>query len=142
MQSAQILLSRLQIQEVTVTRASQHLDETRSKLAQVEVVTGAKRPKLNISGTNSLKPQRAGQVEEVRKRWGKSDLEVSTDLKEQRQAAEIEPNSNCDCAGQSRQSRSSIGRTGPRHGEAERAVQSRPEFSGMKYKFVMATLAG
>jgi hypothetical protein len=36
--SAQILLSRLQIQEVAVTRASQHLDEARSKLAEVEVV--------------------------------------------------------------------------------------------------------
>jgi len=35
--SAQILLSRLQIQEVAVTRASQHLDEARSKLAEVEV---------------------------------------------------------------------------------------------------------
>src|SRR6266852_2642073 len=36
-QSAQILLSRLQIQEVAVTRASQHLDDARSKLAEVEV---------------------------------------------------------------------------------------------------------
>ena len=38
MQSAQILLSRLQIQEVAVTRASQHLDDARSKLAEVQVV--------------------------------------------------------------------------------------------------------
>ena len=37
-QSAQILLSRLQIQEVAVTRASQHLDDARSKLAEVQVV--------------------------------------------------------------------------------------------------------
>ena len=38
MQSAQILLSRLQIQEVAVTRASQHLDDARSKLGEVQVV--------------------------------------------------------------------------------------------------------
>ena len=38
MQSGQILLSRLQIQEVAVSRASQHLDDARSKLAEVQVV--------------------------------------------------------------------------------------------------------
>jgi hypothetical protein len=38
MESAQILLSRLQIQEVAVSRASQHLDYARSKLAEVQVV--------------------------------------------------------------------------------------------------------
>ena len=38
MQSAQILLARLQIQEVAVTRASQHLDDARSRLAEVQLV--------------------------------------------------------------------------------------------------------
>jgi hypothetical protein len=37
-ESAQILLFRLQIQQVAVTRASQHVDETRSKLAEVQLV--------------------------------------------------------------------------------------------------------
>jgi len=38
MASAQILLSRLQIQEVAVSRASEHLDDARSKLAEVQLV--------------------------------------------------------------------------------------------------------
>jgi hypothetical protein len=38
MASAQILLSRLQIQEVAVSRASQHRDDARSKLAEVQLV--------------------------------------------------------------------------------------------------------
>ena len=37
-QSAQILLSRLQIQELAVTRASQHVDDARSKLTEVQAV--------------------------------------------------------------------------------------------------------
>jgi chromosome segregation ATPase len=90
MQSAQILLSRLQIQEVAVTRASQHLDEARSKLAEVEVAV--KSEEAEIKHFEEELPnagERAGQVEEALKR-AKSDLEVSTNLEQQRQTTEIE----------------------------------------------------
>ena len=89
-QSAQILLSRLQIQEVAVTRASQHLDDARSKLAEVRVVL--KREAAEIKHFEDEAPnagENAAQVEEALKR-AKSDLETSTNLEQQRQAAESE----------------------------------------------------
>lgn len=90
-QSAQILLSRLQIQEVAVTRASQHLDEARSKLAEVEVAV--KSEQAEIKHFEDEAPNAAGertaQIEEALKR-ARSDLEVSTNLEQQRQATEIE----------------------------------------------------
>ena len=90
MQSAQILLSRLQIQEVAVTRASQHLDEVRSKLAEVEVAVKSEQAEIkHIEDEAPYAGERAAQVEEALKR-AKSDLEVSTSLEQQRQAIEIE----------------------------------------------------
>src|ERR1700720_3714653 len=89
-QSAQILLSRLQIQEVAVTRASQHLDDARSKLAEVQVVL--KREAAEIKHFEDETPnagENAAQVEEALKR-AKSDLEASTNLEQQRQATETE----------------------------------------------------
>jgi chromosome segregation ATPase len=86
MQSAQILLSRLQIQEVAVSRASQHLDDARSKLAEVRVVLkseAAEIKHLEEDAPNSGEPP--AQVEEAVQR-AKRDLEVSTSLEQERQA--------------------------------------------------------
>ena len=54
MQSAQILLSRLQIQEVAVSRASQHLDDARSKLAEVEVAVKSEQAEIKHFEVESL----------------------------------------------------------------------------------------
>ena|SRR5882724_5245957 len=89
-QSAQILLSRLQIQEVAVTRASQHLDEARSKLAELEVAVKSEQAEITHSEDEAPNAgERTAQVEEALKR-ARSDLEVSTNLEQQRQATEIE----------------------------------------------------
>jgi chromosome segregation ATPase len=89
-QSAQILLSRLQIQEVAVTRASQHLDDVRSKLAEVQVVLKSEAAEIKHFEDE---PPNAGenqaQVDEALKR-AKSDLEASTNLEQQRQTTAIE----------------------------------------------------
>ena len=58
MQSAQILLARLQIQEVAVTRASQHLDDARSRLAEVQLALKMKRLKSSIGKTRRRTPTR------------------------------------------------------------------------------------
>ena len=86
MQSAQILLSRLQIQEVAVSRASQHLDDARSKLAEVRVVLkseAAEIKHLEEDAPSSGEP--TAQVEEAVQR-AKRNLEVSTSLEQERQA--------------------------------------------------------
>ena len=89
-QSAQILLSRLQIQEVAVTRASQHLDEARSKLAEVEVAVKSEEAEIkHFEDEAANAGERAAQVEEALNR-AKSDLEASTNLEQQRQATAIE----------------------------------------------------
>ena len=88
-QSAQILLSRLQIQEVAVTRASQHLDDARSKLAEVQVVMRSEAAEIKHFEDGAPNGENATQVEEALKR-AKSDLEVSTNLEQQRQATESE----------------------------------------------------
>jgi len=90
-QSAQILLSRLQIQEVAVTRASQHLDEARSKLAEVEVAVKSEQAEIKHFEDEALNAgERTAQVVEEALKHAKSDLEVSTNLEQQRQATEIE----------------------------------------------------
>jgi chromosome segregation ATPase len=89
-QSAQILLSRLQIQEVAVTRASQHLDDARSKVAEVQVAM--RREAAEIKHFEDYTPsagESTAQVEEALKR-AKTDLEASTNLEQQRQATESE----------------------------------------------------
>ena len=90
MQSAQILLSRLQLQEVAVTRASQHLDNARSRLAEIQVVLTSQGAEVKQLEDHSPNPgETAEQVEEVVNR-AKADLEVSTNLEQQRQATEAE----------------------------------------------------
>ncbi len=88
-QSAQILLSRLQIQEVAVTRASQHLDDARSKLAEVQVVMRSEAAEIKHFEDAAPNGENAAQAEEALKR-AKSDLEASTNLEQQRQATESE----------------------------------------------------
>jgi hypothetical protein len=89
MQSAQILLSRLQIQEVAVSRASQHLDEARSKLAEVQVVLKSEAEEIKHLEEDAPPGVNPAQVQEALNH-AKSDLEVSTNLQQQRQATELD----------------------------------------------------
>src|SRR5437879_7119604 len=79
MQSAQLLLSRLQIQQVAVSRASQHLDDARSKLAEVQVVIRSETAKIKHLEDSPNTGENAAQVEDALRRV-KSDLEASTNL--------------------------------------------------------------
>jgi hypothetical protein len=88
-QSAQILISRLQIQEVAVSRASQHLDDARSKLAEVQVLEKSEAAEIKHLEDRQSDGDNSAQLQEVINRT-KSDLEVSTNLEQQRQSIEIE----------------------------------------------------
>jgi hypothetical protein len=90
MQSAQILLSRLQIQEVAVTRASQHLDDARSKLAEVQIVIRSETAEIKHFEDDFPNPGENQAVIEMNLKRAKSDLEASTNLEQQRQAIAIE----------------------------------------------------
>lgn len=86
-ESAQILLSGLQIQEVAVTRASQHLDNARSKLAEIQTVLKSETAEVGqLEGHSPVPGENPAQVEETLNR-AQADLEVSTNLEHQRQAA-------------------------------------------------------
>src|SRR5580692_5653774 len=88
-QSAQILLSRLQIQEVAVSRASQHLDDARSKLAEVQVVIRSEASEIKHFEDAPNTGDNGPQVEAALNR-AKSDLEASTNLAQQRQSIETD----------------------------------------------------
>jgi isoleucyl-tRNA synthetase len=89
MQSGQILLSRLQIQEVAVSRASQHLDDARSKLAEVQVVIRSETAEIKHFEDAPNTGDNGPQVEAALNR-AKSDLEASTSLAQQRQSIETD----------------------------------------------------
>jgi DNA repair exonuclease SbcCD ATPase subunit len=90
-QSAQILLSRLQIQEAVVTRASENLDDARSKLADVQVVQKSERAELrHYEELSSEADPRQRQNLQDNINSAQSDLEASTLVEQQRQAAETE----------------------------------------------------
>jgi len=89
MQSGQILLSRLQIQEVAVSRASQHLDDARSKLAEVQVVIRSEAAEIKHFEDAPDTRDRSAQVEDALNR-AKSDLEASTLLAQQLQTTETD----------------------------------------------------
>lgn len=89
MQSAQILLSRLQIQEVAVTRASQHLDDARTKLAEVQVAIRSEAAEIKHFEDAPNAADNTAQVEAALNR-AKSDLEASTNLAQQRQSIETD----------------------------------------------------
>ena len=85
-QSAQILLSRLQIQEIAVTRTSQHLDNARSKLAELQVVVKGEGAEVRQLEDHSPNPgENLAQVEEALRR-AQADLEASKNLEQQLQA--------------------------------------------------------
>lgn len=87
-QISQILLARLQIQEVAVTRASQHLDDARAKLAEIQVVIKSETAEVkHIEEASPDANQTQPQIEEALSR-AKADLEASTSLAQQRQAIE------------------------------------------------------
>jgi chromosome segregation ATPase len=91
-QSTQILLSRLQMEQGAVARASEHLDEARSKLAEIQVrqreMAGeVRRLEDARSAEENLQQQKALQD---RINHVKSDLEVTGDTEQQRQATEIQ----------------------------------------------------
>ena len=87
--AAQILLSRLQMQEIAVTSASQHLDEARSKLAEVQVVIKSEEAEIKHLEEDVPNGERTPQVDESINR-AKADLEASTSLEQQRQAIEMD----------------------------------------------------
>jgi hypothetical protein len=89
MQSGQILLSRLQIQEVAVSRASQHLDDARSKLAEVQVVIRSEAAEIKHFEDAPDTRDRSAQVEDALNH-AKSDLETSTLLAQQLQTTETD----------------------------------------------------
>ena len=89
MGSAQILLSRLQLQEVAVSRASQHLDDARSKLAEVQVVIRSETAEIKHFEDAPNSGDNGPQVEAALNR-AKSDLEASTNLAQQRQLTETD----------------------------------------------------
>jgi chromosome segregation ATPase len=78
-QSAQILLSRLQIQEAVVTRASQHLEKSeRAEIRHYE-------DKLSTEADSGQRQNLQDNINSAQ-----SDLEASTLVEQQRQAAETE----------------------------------------------------
>ena len=84
-----ILLSRLQIQQVAVSRASQHLDDARTKLAEVQVVIRSETAEIkhyeDAPGNAENEAQAAAALNRA-----KSDLEASTNLAQQRQSIETD----------------------------------------------------
>jgi chromosome segregation ATPase len=91
-ENAQILLSRLQIQEVAVTRASQHLDQTRSELAGAQVVQKSEAAQIkHLEDTLSTEGNSEQQkdLQEMINRV-QSDLEASTSVEQQRLKTESE----------------------------------------------------
>jgi isoleucyl-tRNA synthetase len=89
MASTQILLSRLQIQEVAVSRASQHLDDARSKLAEVQLVLRSEAAEIRHFEDAPNTGDNAAQLEAELNR-AKADLEASTNLAQQRQSTETD----------------------------------------------------
>jgi DNA repair exonuclease SbcCD ATPase subunit len=91
-QSSQILLSRLQIQETAVTRASQQLDEARSKLTEVQVVQKSETAEIkrfqDALGTAD-NPEQQKEIQDALSR-AQSDFDASATAEQQRQTAEIE----------------------------------------------------
>jgi hypothetical protein len=74
---------------VAVSRASQHLDDARSKLAEVQVLEKSEAAEIKHLEDRQSDGDNSAQLQEVINRT-KSDLEVSTNLEQQRQSIEIE----------------------------------------------------
>lgn len=90
LQVCQILLARLQIQEVAVTRASQHLDDARAKLGELQVaIKGETAEVKQLEAASPSVNETQAQIDEALSR-AKADLDASTSLAQQRQAIETE----------------------------------------------------
>jgi hypothetical protein len=81
------------MQEIAVTRESQHLDDARSKLAEVQVVIKSEEAEIKHLEENAPNGERTPQIEEAINR-AKADLEASTALEQQRQAIETDAEQN------------------------------------------------
>jgi hypothetical protein len=79
----------LQIQEVAVSRASQHLDDARAKLAEVQLVVRSEAAEIKHFEEAPNNGDNSAQVETALNR-AKSDLEASTNLAQQRQSTETD----------------------------------------------------
>jgi valyl-tRNA synthetase len=88
-QSAQILLSRLQIEEVDVTRASQHLEEARSKLTEVQVVQRSEADQIKHLENMPSNGENAEQIQQAIDA-AKADLEASASVERERLATKTE----------------------------------------------------
>lgn len=91
-QTSQILLSRLQMQEGAVARASEHLNDARSKLSDIqvrqrEVTAEVKRLEDALGSEENMQQQK---VLQDRVNHVKSELEVTRDSVRQRQTTEIQ----------------------------------------------------
>ena len=91
-QSIQILLVRLQLQQGTVTKASEHLDDARSKLSDIrnrqkELTTEVKHLEDALGADENLQQQKdlKGAIDHV-----KSQLEITGDEEQRRQESEIQ----------------------------------------------------
>ena len=91
-QTSQILLSRLQMQEGSVARASEHLNDARSKLSEIgvgktQLAAELKRLEDALGAEENLPQQK---VLQDRINHTKSELEVTVDTEQQQQAIEIQ----------------------------------------------------
>jgi DNA repair exonuclease SbcCD ATPase subunit len=91
-QSSQILLSRMEMQQAAVTRASDHLEEARSKLSEIQNherddTAEIKRLEDAVSNEENAQQQKFLQdhINHI-----KSELEASQTTEQQRQATEIQ----------------------------------------------------
>ena len=92
---AQLLLYRLQIQEATVSRASQHLNDERSKLAQTQdhrrAVAASLKRNEEFADNSDASPADRKEVQREVSRL-KAELENLAGEEQQRQTAEMEAN--------------------------------------------------
>ena len=91
-QGAQVLQSRLQTQQGSVTRASERLNDARSKLADAQANQKHVAGRIKELEDTLSAEQNLAQQKDLRDmiNHSKSELEASTDVEQQRQATEIE----------------------------------------------------
>ena len=123
-QSDQILLSRLQIQQVAASRASQHLDDARSKLAEVQVVIRSEAAEIKHYEDAPNSGDHAAQVEDALNR-----ARPTSKLQRFCAATPVDRNgcrtADANGAGQTRHARITIGRTRGKNREPKRATGTR-----------------
>jgi hypothetical protein len=91
-QTIQILLTRFQMQQTTVAWASEHLNDARSKLSEIQVHDkdmAAEIKRFEDAQAAQDNPQAQKRVQDRSKAF-KDELEVSQNSEQQRQAAEMQ----------------------------------------------------